>query len=56
MQRAAALHLADEVHLPAPTAAKSPTSSRAAQLCGQNGQFDVQTYQTFRDNLKAIPA
>ncbi len=55
-QRAAALHLADELHIPAPG-----TDEIAAQIktlrafAGEDGQFDAKRYATFRDNLKTNP-
>lgn len=53
-QRAATLHLADEWHIPASTAAEVTDSIKTMRLfAGPDGNFDPKTYATFRDNLKA---
>lgn len=52
-QRAAALHLADQFHLPA--TAKTEVADHIktlAAFAGDNGEFDPVRYATFRDNLK----
>lgn len=52
-QRAAALHLADQFHLPATTKAEiADHIKNLAAFAGDNGQFDPVRYATFRDNLK----
>jgi peptidyl-prolyl cis-trans isomerase D len=55
-QRAATLHLADEWHIPAPTAAEIEAHIKTLRMfAGQDGQFDHKSYQTFSDNLKTNP-
>jgi peptidyl-prolyl cis-trans isomerase D len=55
-QRAAALHLADQWHIPAPTAAEIEEQIKTLRMfAGQDGKFDAKAYQTFRDNLKTNP-
>lgn len=55
-QRAAALHLADQWHVPAATAAEITEAIKKLRMfAGQDGQFDAKAYATFRDNLKANP-
>jgi len=55
-QRAAALHLADEWHLPAGTASEIADLIKTLRMfAGQDGQFDPKAYATFRDNLKTNP-
>jgi peptidyl-prolyl cis-trans isomerase D len=55
-QRAAALHLADQWHIPSPTPAELTDQIKALRLfMGQDGQFDPKAYATFRDNLKTNP-
>lgn len=52
-QRAASLHLADEWHIPASTAAEVTEHIKTLRMfAGQDGQFDPKAYATFRDNLK----
>ncbi|HEY1765552.1 MAG TPA: peptidyl-prolyl cis-trans isomerase [Opitutaceae bacterium] len=47
--RAAALHLADEVHLPEPTTEQiTDYIKRLPVFAGPNGQFDVSRYDSFR--------
>jgi len=55
-QRAASLHLADQIHLPAAT--KSEIADQIKTLrafTGDDDQFDPKRYATFRDNLKTNP-
>ncbi len=55
-QRAATLHLADELHLPAATSAEIAEQIKTLRaFAGPDGQFDAATYKTFRDNLKTNP-
>ena len=55
-QRAATLHLADELHLPAATSAEITEQIKTLRaFAGPDGQFDAATYKTFRDNLKSNP-
>ncbi|MEO7415275.1 MAG: SurA N-terminal domain-containing protein [Opitutaceae bacterium] len=52
-QRVAALHLADELHLP-PTAQSEIADfiKRLPSFAGADGQFDATAYKNFRDSLK----
>ena len=55
-QRAATLHLADELHLPAATTAEIAEQIKTLRaFAGPDGQFDANAYKTFRDNLKSNP-
>jgi peptidyl-prolyl cis-trans isomerase D len=55
-QRAAALHLADQWHIPAATPAEITEQIKTLRMfAGPDGQFDAKAYQTFRDNLKTNP-
>jgi peptidyl-prolyl cis-trans isomerase D len=55
-QRAASLHLADELHLPAATANEVTDFIKGLRtFIGQDGQFDATTYKNFRDSLKTNP-
>lgn len=55
-QRAAALHLADQWHVPAATTAEITEAIKNLRMfAGQDGQFDAKAYATFRDNLKTNP-
>lgn len=55
-QRVAALHLADEWHIPAATPAEIETAVRSlGAFRGDNGQFDAAQYQKFRDSLRTNP-
>jgi peptidyl-prolyl cis-trans isomerase D len=55
-QRAAALHLADEWHVPAATQAEIADAVKNLRMfAGQNGQFDAKAYNNFRDSLKTNP-
>ena len=55
-QRAATLHLADELHLPAATSAEIAEQIKTLRaFAGPDGQFDATAYKTFRDNLKSNP-
>jgi peptidyl-prolyl cis-trans isomerase D len=55
-QRAAALHLADQWHIPAATPAEITEQIKTLRMfSGPDGQFDAKAYQTFRDNLKTNP-
>lgn len=52
-QRAAALHLADQFHIPATTKTEIADHIKTlAAFAGDNGQFDPVRYAAFRDNLK----
>jgi len=52
-QRAAALHLADQFHLPATSKTEVADHIKTlAAFAGDNGEFDPVRYATFRDNLK----
>lgn len=54
LQRGAALHLADQWHIPAATDAELENAiKRLSMFQGADGQFDAKAYSTFRDNLKA---
>jgi len=56
LQRIAALHLADQLHLPATTPAEETDFIKTLRLfSGTNGQFDPQRYSLFRQNLKDNP-
>jgi len=56
LQRYAALHLADELHVPAPTAAELTGEVQSLRaFAGDNGAFDARRYATFRDSLKTNP-
>jgi peptidyl-prolyl cis-trans isomerase D len=53
-QRVAALHMADQLHLPAATPAELQDYIKHLRLfAGQDGQFDVSRYDMFRENLKS---
>jgi len=53
LQRIAALHLADELHLPPTTPAEETDFIKTLRLfTGTNGQFDSQRYSLFRQNIK----
>jgi peptidyl-prolyl cis-trans isomerase D len=53
LQRAAALHLADELHLPAASPVEMEGYIRNLRVfAGDNGQFDAQRYANFRANLQ----
>lgn len=55
-QRAASLHLADSLHLPAATTTEITDQIKTLRaFAGQDGQFDPKRYATFRDNLKTNP-
>ena len=55
-QRAASLHLADSLHLPAATATEIADQIKTLRaFAGEDGQFDAKRYATFRDNLKTNP-
>jgi peptidyl-prolyl cis-trans isomerase D len=52
-QRAASLHLADEMHIPESSPAEiSDFIKGLRSFMGQDGQFDATAYKNFRDNLK----
>jgi peptidyl-prolyl cis-trans isomerase D len=56
LQRTAALALADQLKLPAPTRDELANYIRGLQaFAGSDGQFDANRYASFRDNLKANP-
>jgi peptidyl-prolyl cis-trans isomerase D len=53
LQRQAALALADQLHLPAPTQQELTDFLKTLRaFAGQNGEFDPQTYANFRASLK----
>ena len=53
LQRYAALHLADQLHIPDPTPADLTTFVKTLRaFAGDDGQFDAKRYGTFRDSLK----
>jgi len=55
-QRVAALALADQLHLPAPTAQEVADYIKGLRVfAGEDGQFDAKRYGNFRDSLKANP-
>ena len=55
-QRGAALHLAEQWHIPAATTTEIADQIKTLRaFAGQDGQFDPKTYATFRDNLKTNP-
>ena len=56
LQRFAALHMADELHVPAPTADELAGMVKTLRaFAGDDGQFDAKRYATFRDSLKTNP-
>ena len=56
-QRIAAQHLADELHLPAPTSEDITAFIKTLRIfAGPDGQFDVTHYNAFRNSLKASSA
>jgi peptidyl-prolyl cis-trans isomerase D len=55
-QRAAALSLANQWHIPEPTRAEvSEAVKKLRMFTGPNGEFDAKAYTTFRENLKKNP-
>jgi len=53
-QRVAARHLADELHLPAPSSEDITAFIKTLHIfAGPDGQFDVTHYNAFRNSLKA---
>jgi peptidyl-prolyl cis-trans isomerase D len=53
LQRLAALHLADELHLPPPTPSEEADFIRSLRFfMGSDGQFDPVRYNLFRENLR----
>lgn len=55
-QRAAALHLADQWHIPAASREEIEAQIKTLRMfAGQDGQFDAKSYQNFRDRLKTDP-
>jgi len=55
--RIAALHLADELHLPAASSTEVQSYIRTlGAFAGADGQFDVKQYDTFRNNPRFDPA
>jgi peptidyl-prolyl cis-trans isomerase D len=53
LERVAALHLADEWHIPAATPAEVTDYIKTLGMFkGQDGQFDANRYNSFRDSLK----
>lgn len=56
LERVAALHLANEWHIPTTTQAEIAEALKKMRMfAGPNGEFDGASYQKFRDNLKAQP-
>jgi peptidyl-prolyl cis-trans isomerase D len=56
LQRYAALHLAAELNLPAPTDAEIVAHVQQLRaFAGQDGKFDAKRYAEFRDSLKTNP-
>jgi peptidyl-prolyl cis-trans isomerase D len=56
LQRAAALTLADQFHLPATTNQEITDFIKGLRaFAGEDGQFDAKRYETFRDSLKTNP-
>lgn len=56
LQRHAALHLAEELNLPAPTDAELVAHLQTLRaFAGADGQFDAKRYAEFRDSLKTNP-
>lgn len=52
-QRIAALHLADQLHLPASTSEEVAAHIKSLRaFAGDDGQFDATRYNAFRDSLK----
>lgn len=55
-QREATLHLADQLHLPQPTTAEvTEFIKRLRVFQGEDGQFNVARYDSFRNSLKSGP-
>ena len=55
-QRVAALALADQLHLPPPTAQEVADYIKGLRVfAGEDGQFDAKRYGNFRDSLKSNP-
>jgi peptidyl-prolyl cis-trans isomerase D len=53
-QRLAAQHIADQLHLPAPTTSEvTEFIKRLRIFAGADGQFDITRYDTFRSSLKS---
>ncbi|MFI5356225.1 MAG: hypothetical protein ACHQ4G_02700 [Opitutales bacterium] len=53
-QRAAGLHLADQLHVPPATTAEIADFIKGLRaFAGPDGEFDAQRYASFRDSLKA---
>ncbi|MBC8039233.1 MAG: peptidyl-prolyl cis-trans isomerase, partial [Opitutaceae bacterium] len=56
LQRRAAIHLASELNLPAPTEAQIVAQVQTLKVfTGADGQFDAKRYAEFRDSLKTNP-
>jgi peptidyl-prolyl cis-trans isomerase D len=56
LQRIAALALADQINIPAPTREDLANHIKGlGAFAGADGQFDANRYATFRDNLKTNP-
>lgn len=56
LQRAAALNLADQFHIPATTNAEITDFIKTLRAFnGEDGQFDPRRYEAFRDSLKTNP-
>jgi peptidyl-prolyl cis-trans isomerase D len=56
LERAAALHIANQLHLPAASKAEIADYIKTLRVFqGEDGQFDAKRYATFRDSLKGNP-
>ncbi|MCR6656280.1 MAG: peptidyl-prolyl cis-trans isomerase [Opitutus sp.] len=56
LQRAAALHVANQLHIPATTKLEVADYIKTLRIfAGQDGQFDASRYTMFRDSLKNNP-
>jgi len=57
LQRHAALHIANELRVPGPTATELTEFVKTLRaFSGQNGNFDATRYSQFKDNLKLDPS
>lgn len=56
LQRFAAVALADQLNVPAPTTQEIADRVKTFRaFAGENGEFDAQRYSQFRDNLRSSP-
>jgi len=56
LERAAALHIANQLHLPAASKTEIADYIKTLRVFqGEDGQFDAKRYATFRDSLKGNP-